>query len=226
MESDLYLEQIECGPMQNFVYVVGSKRTREVAIVDPAWAINELLQHLESLDLTPTAALVTHYHPDHIGGSMMGQQIEGLADLFEKRAVPAYVHPEEADGVRRLTGLSESDLKQVNSGDTLEIGDVQIRFLHTPGHTPGSQCFLVENKLVSGDTLFVRGCGRVDLPGSDPDQMFQSMRRLAELPDDTILFPGHNYAEIPQSTIGDEKAANPYLKIPTLETWRQIMGYS
>jgi glyoxylase-like metal-dependent hydrolase (beta-lactamase superfamily II) len=211
--------------MQNFVYVVGSKRTREIAIVDPAWAIDELLKHIESKDLTPVAALVTHYHPDHIGGSMMGHQIEGLAELLERRSIPAHVHAEETEGVRRLTGLSETDLVRVDSGDTLEIGDVQIRFLHTPGHTPGSQCFLVENKLVSGDTLFVRGCGRVDLPGSDPDQMFQSMRRLSELPDDTVLFPGHNYAEVPQSTIGDEKAGNPYLRVPTLEMWRQIMGY-
>ena len=225
MESDAHLEQIEYGPMQNFVYLVGSERTREVVIVDPAWAIDELLRHIEAKNLTPVAALVTHYHPDHIGGTMMGHRIEGLAELLERRGMPVYVHRKEADGVRKLTGLSESDLVRVDSGDTLAVGDVQIRFLHTPGHTPGSQCFLVDNKLVSGDTLFVRGCGRVDLPGSDPDQMFESMLRLAQLPDDTVLYPGHNYAEEPYSTLEKEKAENPYLRVPTLEMWRQIMGY-
>ena len=101
-----------------------------------------------------------------------------------------------------------------------------MKIIHTPGHTPGSQCFLAEKALVSGDTLFVRGCGRVDLPGADPDQMFESLRRLATLPDETVLYPGHNYAEVPTSTIAGEKQMNPYLRIESLETWRQMMGYA
>jgi hydroxyacylglutathione hydrolase len=223
-DEELFLEQIECGPMQNFVYVVGSLRTREVAIVDPAWAIDDLLAHVRAKELEPVAALVTHYHPDHVGGRMMGHSVEGLAELLDRKGMKVWVHRAEADGLRSVTGVSESDLVRVDSGDELRLGDVAVEFLHTPGHTPGSQCFLVRDSLVSGDTLFVRGCGRVDLPGSDPDQMFDSMRKLAELPDEVVLLPGHNYAEIPRSTLADERRTNPYLRIPTREAWRELMG--
>jgi glyoxylase-like metal-dependent hydrolase (beta-lactamase superfamily II) len=224
MESDLYLEQVECGPMQNFVYLIGCRSTRQVLLVDPAWNVDELLNLVEARDLTPAGVAVTHYHPDHVGGEIMGHQIEGVSDLIERRGLPVYVNRTEAEGLRKVTGLSKSDLRLMDSDERLEIGQVQIRFLHTPGHTPGSQCFLAENALVSGDTLFVRGCGRVDLPGADADQMFESLRRLAALPEETVLYPGHNYAEIPTSTIADEKRTNPYLAIPTLEQWRVLMG--
>ena len=225
MSDDLYLEQIQCGPMQNFVYVVGSRATREVALVDPAWQIDGLLAHLAEQDLEPVAALVTHYHPDHCGGEIFGQQIEGLPTLLERRALPVYVNRTEGDGLLRVTGLSESDLRRVDGDDTLRLGQVEIRFLHTPGHTPGSQCFLVRNALVSGDTLFIRSCGRVDLPGANPDDMFRSLRHLAELSDEVVLYPGHHYAEVPTSTIGQERETNPYLRMPDLESWRQLMGY-
>ena len=225
MDFDVYLEQIEIGPMQNFTYLVGSKRTREVALVDPAWNIDELYDHVvEKRGLKPVAALLTHYHPDHCGGQMMGHSIEGVARLLERQGMKVYAHEDEAGGVRKVTGLSESDIARVASGDKLTIGDVELEFLHTPGHTPGSQCFLVKNALVSGDTLFIQGCGRVDLPGSDPDDMWRSLRKLADLPDDTVLFPGHNYGGGPQATLGDTKKGNPYLRIPTLEMWRELMG--
>jgi glyoxylase-like metal-dependent hydrolase (beta-lactamase superfamily II) len=224
VEDELYLEQIECGPMQNFVYLVGSRATREVAIVDPAWEIEGLLERVAELDLVPVAALVTHYHPDHVGGKMFGQSIPGLADLLERRGMKVYAQRAEADGVRKVTGISESDLVRVDPDDTLRLGNVEVRFLHTPGHTPGSQCFLVRDALVSGDTLFIRGCGRVDLPGSDPDQMYDSLRRLASLPDQTVVLPGHNYAEISRSTLASEKRQNPYLRISSKEMWRQMMG--
>jgi glyoxylase-like metal-dependent hydrolase (beta-lactamase superfamily II) len=224
VEDELYLEQIECGPMQNFVYLVGSRATREVAIVDPAWEIEGLLERVAELDLVPVAALVTHYHPDHVGGKMFGQSIPGLADLLERRGMKVYAQRSEADGVRKVTGISESDLVRVDPDDTLRLGNVEVRFLHTPGHTPGSQCFLVRDALVSGDTLFIRGCGRVDLPGSDPDQMYDSLRRLASLPDQTVVLPGHNYAEVTQSTLASEKRQNPYLRISSKEMWRQMMG--
>lgn len=226
MQSDLHIEQIECGPMQNFVYVVGSQRTREVALVDPAWDIEGLLRRVDEQGLVPVAALVTHYHPDHVGGRIFGQDIQGLSQLLEKRGLRIYVNQHEADGLRRITGVSESDLVRVDSDESLRLGDVEIRFLHTPGHTPGSQCFLVQNSLVSGDTLFIRGCGRVDLPGANPDQMYESLRRLAALPDDVRLLPGHNYAEEAQSTLGNEKRTNPYLRISSLEMWRELMGSS
>jgi glyoxylase-like metal-dependent hydrolase (beta-lactamase superfamily II) len=223
-EQELIIEQIEIGPMQNFTYVVGSRSTREVAIVDPAWDIDGLLRHIEEKGYTLTAALVTHYHPDHIGGSFGGHDIEGIAELVAKQGVKIYAHKHEADGVRKVSGLSDSDLVRVDSGDKLAIGPVEVEFLHTPGHTPGSQCFRIKNTLVSGDTLFINGCGRVDLPGSNAEDMYRSLEKLKGLPDDTLLLPGHNYAHVPNATLADTKAHNTYLNIKDLDTWKMIMG--
>ena len=190
INDDLYLEQILVGPMENFIYLIGSKRTREVALIDPAWDVEGLLNHIHARDLKLSCVLVTHYHPDHVGGGMGGHSIEGLAELLEKESVKTFVNKHEAEGLKKVTGLSDIDMNEVDSGDHLKIGDNDIEFLHTPGHTPGSQCFKVNNNLISGDTLFVQGCGRVDLPGSNSEDMFHSLRKLSDLPDDTIIYPG------------------------------------
>ena len=221
--EDLYLEQILVGPMENFVYLIGSKSTREVAIIDPAWDINGLLGHIQERDLKLSAVLVTHYHPDHVGGGMGGHSIEGLAELLEKESVKTYVNKLEADGLKKITGLSDIDMNEVDSGDHLKIGNNDIEFLHTPGHTPGSQCFKVNNNLISGDTLFVQGCGRVDLPGSNSEDMFHSLRKLSKLPDETIIYPGHNYGPIESETLEKVKEINSYLRIEELDLWKQIM---
>ena len=223
-DSELIVEQIQIGPMANFTYLVGSRSTREVAVVDPAWDIDGLLNHIDERDYTLTAVLATHYHPDHIGGGMGNRAIAGVTELLAKKPVKIYAHREEAAGVRRVTGISESDLAKVDSGDRLRVGSIEIEFLHTPGHTPGSQCFRVKNTLVSGDTLFIDGCGRVDLPGSDSEQMYHSLQKLKALPDDTLLLPGHNYSAVPNATMGDTKKTNAYLAVKDLATWRQVMG--
>ncbi len=223
-ESELIIEQIEIGSMANFTYIVGSRSTREVVIVDPAWDIEGLIKHLEERDYTLTAALATHYHPDHVGGGMGGHNIAGVAELLEHKPVKVYAHKHEADGMKKVTALSDSDLVKVDSGDILDVGNVQIEFLHTPGHTPGSQCFRVRNTLVSGDTLFIDGCGRVDLPGSNSEDMYHSLQKLKSLPDDTLLLPGHNYGQVPNATMAETKARNSYLSVQNLETWTQVMG--
>ncbi len=220
---ELIVEQIEIGPMRNFVYLVGSRSTREVAIVDPAWDIERLIRLVDERGYKLTAALVTHYHPDHVGGSFGGQRIAGLAELLALRPVKIYAQRGECDGIRKVTGVSASDLVAVDSGTRMNIGPVEVEFLHTPGHTPGSQCFRIKDTLVSGDTLFISGCGRVDLPGSDPEQMFHSLRKLAQLPDHTVLLPGHNYDPVPRATLGETRHRNHYLQIGDLETWRRMM---
>jgi len=212
------------GQMANFVYLIGDPATRECVVVDPAWDVRGVVLAAEESGYKLVGALATHYHPDHVGGSMFGLRVEGLARLLELRGVKVWVHKQEADGLKRVTGLSDGDLVQADGGDTLRVGTVEIRLLHTPGHTPGSQCFLVGNRLVAGDTLFVQGCGRVDLPGGDPEEMYRSLQRLAALPDDTLLYPGHDYADRPQSTIGDEKRGNVYLRAQSLDDWQRLMG--
>jgi hydroxyacylglutathione hydrolase len=222
--DELIIEQIQIGPMENFTYIVGSQATREVVIVDPAWDIPALLSHIGEQDYSLVGALVTHYHPDHIGGAFGEHEIQGLAELIAASPVKCHAHKLEVDGVKKITGLSDSDLNGVESGDTLRVGDIEIEFLHTPGHTPGSQCFRIKNTLVSGDTLFINGCGRVDLPGSNPDDMFQSLQHLCSLPDETILLPGHNYSDSPTATLAETKATNTYLQVKDLASWRGMMG--
>ncbi|MEM7052075.1 MAG: MBL fold metallo-hydrolase [Acidobacteriota bacterium] len=213
------------GQMRNFMYLIGDPGKREAVVVDPAWDVAGLIRLAEADGYSITGALVTHYHPDHVGGDLFGLSIEGLATLLESHAVPIYVNKHEADGLRRVTDVSASDLRQVDDGDTLALGDFELRFLHTPGHTPGSQCFLIGDRLVAGDTLFVQGCGRVDLPGGDPDAMYHTLTgKLAKLPPSTVLFPGHHYGPTPTSTIADELEQNHYLRIASLDDWRRLMG--
>jgi glyoxylase-like metal-dependent hydrolase (beta-lactamase superfamily II) len=212
------------GQMANFMYLLGDSQTREAFVVDPAWDVRSLLDVAEADGYTVRGALVTHYHPDHVGGDLWGTHVEGLGRLLEQVPVPIYVNKHEGDGLKKVTGLEESDLKRVDDAEKVRIGEIEIQFLHTPGHTPGSQCFLVDNRLVAGDTLFVQGCGRVDLPGGDSDAMYHTLTgKLAKLPADTVLYPGHHYGPTPTSTIGDELQQNHYLRVRSLEDWRRLM---
>ena len=222
--SNLIVEQIEIGPMQNFTYVIGCRRTHEVVIVDPAWDVTNLVEHINNKGYNLTAALATHYHPDHVGGSFGNNEVEGVAKLMEINPVKVHAHKLEVPGLKKVTALSDSDIVSVESGDTLKVGDIEIEFLHTPGHTPGSQCFRVKNTLISGDTLFINGCGRVDLPGSNSEDMYHSMCKLCSLPDHTLLLPGHNYGHVPNATMGETKQMNTYLRIDDIDTWKTIMG--
>ncbi|HWO40551.1 MAG TPA: MBL fold metallo-hydrolase [Candidatus Eisenbacteria bacterium] len=223
MKAPLYFKQIEVGPMQNFVYLIGSTETRAAAVVDPAWEIDRIVGIADQDEIAITHALITHTHPDHVGGRFAGIDIEGVGELLSRCKAKAVVHKAEAG---LLSGLAPSDVIKVESGDRLELGGVEVRLLHTPGHTPGSQCFLVGDRLVSGDTLFIGSCGRVDLPGSDPEQMYYSLtQKLLALPDETVLFPGHNYADRPTSTLGEQKRTNPYLQFRSLRQFLTALGY-
>ena len=237
-DNRLYFRQLLAGrdfaatdpiaqQMVNFAYLVGDRETGEALVVDPAYAVRELVEIAGGDGLRITGALVTHYHQDHVGGSMMGWEIEGVAELLALEGVdaPIHVNRAEAFGVKRVTGASDSDLVLHDSGDTVTVGAVEVTLLHTPGHTPGSQCFLVDGRLVAGDTLFLDGCGRTDLPGGDADELYYSLtQRLATVPDDTVLYPGHLYSPEPSATMGETRERNYVFRLPTIEKWRMMMG--
>jgi hydroxyacylglutathione hydrolase len=223
MDNQLYFKQLEIGPMANFVYLIGSTESRKAAVVDAAWDIDAIVRIAAADDMEITHALVTHTHPDHVGGRFADLQIAGVEELLHKCKAKVVVHKAEA---QYLETLSVSDMIKAESGDRIDVGGVAMQLIHTPGHTPGSQCFLVENRLVSGDTLFIGSCGRVDFPGSSPEQMYYSLtEKLMALPDETILFPGHNYSDHSTSTIGEEKQTNPYFQFRSLKQFLGSMGY-
>jgi len=221
--DELYFRQILTGPMANFVYLIGSTVTREAVVVDPAWDIKGLLEVAEEDDMKIVGALVSHTHPDHVGGSLMGQDIEGMAELLEKCPARVYVHKSEAMNLP----VPESEVVKTDEHYSLSLGDLEIGFIHTPGHTPGSQCFQFQGRVVSGDTLFIGSCGRTDLPGSNPEEMYFSLtQKLMKLDEATLVYPGHNYAEhATHSSIGQEKQTNPFFRFPSKSAFLQAMGY-
>lgn len=209
--------------MANFVYLVGNKEKREAFIVDPAWRMDTIFQIAKKENLKVVGAVVTHSHFDHCNG---------IKDLLAQTNVPIYIQKEEANFAKSFGNefefvgfLPEENLNMVGHGDKIKVGNIEIKFLHTPGHTPGSQCLLIEDNLISGDTLFVRGCGRCDLPGSDPKKMYESLTQiLMKLPDSTTIFPGHNYADKTTSCLAEEKNKNPFLACNSFESFMKMIG--
>jgi glyoxylase-like metal-dependent hydrolase (beta-lactamase superfamily II) len=213
------------GQLANFCYLMGDEESKKAMVVDPAWDVSGLLTIAQEDGMEIEGVLATHCHPDHIGGDLFGLPVEGIGKLLELKGMKVHVHKDELELIKKLTGVSDSDLVTHEGGDKIQVGEVEIECLHTPGHSPGSQCFLVQGRLVSGDTLFVNGCGRVDLPGSDPAEMYRSLtERLSILPGEVKLFPGHDYGDRPTSTLEEERRTNYYLRVPTVEDWLRLMG--
>lgn len=211
--------------MVNFAYLIGDRDTGECLVVDPAYAVGDLESIAAADGMRIVGVLASHYHPDHVGGRMMGHTIEGISALLENHQVPVHVNSHEVPWVARTTGVDEPDLVAHEGGDVITVGSVEITCVHTPGHTPGSQCFLVRGCLVSGDTLFLEGCGRTDLPGSDPEQMYDSLHVLASLPDGTIVFPGHQYSAPPAASLGEVKQYNYVFKPASKQQWLTMFGH-
>lgn len=210
--------------MVNFVYAVGDRESGECVLVDPAYDPAGLVDVVEADGMKVVGVLATHYHPDHVGGSMMGYRIEGIESLLSRCSVPVHVQKAEVEWVTKVTGVGASHLVAHEPGDVVRVGAVEITLVHTPGHTPGSQCFLVNDRLVSGDTLFLDGCGRTDLPGSNPSDMYDSLQTLARLPDDTIIFPGHQYSQDASAAMGRVRHTNAIFKPKTKEAWLGWFG--
>jgi len=211
--------------MVNFTYLIGDRTTGEAVAVDPAYDIKGLLDVAAEDGMRVVGALASHYHPDHVGGDMGGYRISGVHELLTLNPVPIHVQDDEAPWVLRVTGASESDLVRHDSGDKVTVGDIDIELIHTPGHTPGSQCFLVDGRLVSGDTLFLEGCGRTDLPVGDAAALYESLTtKLAKVPDDTVLFPGHLYSSDPSAPMGEVRRLNYVYAPRSLDQWMAMFG--
>ncbi len=239
MTDRLYFRQLLSGrdfarqdqlahQMVNFCYLIGDRETGEAIAVDPAYGVQDILDVLAADDMRLTGVLATHYHPDHVGGSMMGYGIEGARELLELDAeVKVHCQHDEAWGIQRVTGLGAGDIVEHSPGDVISVGAIPIELVHTPGHTPGSQCFVVDGRLVAGDTLFLDGCGRTDLPGGDPEALYHSVHDvLARMPDDTVLFPGHRYSPEESATLGELRGRNYVFRFATLQQWMVMFGDS
>lgn len=232
----LYFRQLLCGrdvattdrvarEMRNFVYLVGDRETGDAVVIDPAYDIKGILDVAAADGMRVTGALATHYHPDHVGGEMMGYTISGVRELLTLNPVPIHVQADEAPWIQRTTDTSATDLVEHRSGDVVMVGSIPIELIHTPGHTPGSQCFFVDNRLVAGDTLFLEGCGRTDLPGGDPAALYESLHtKLDKVPDTAVLFPGHLYSPEPSATMADTRKWNYVFKPRNVDEWLRMFG--
>jgi glyoxylase-like metal-dependent hydrolase (beta-lactamase superfamily II) len=221
---DFAADDVIARQMRNFAYLIGDRETGDCVVVDPAYAAGDLVDALEADGMHLSGVLVTHHHPDHVGGSMMGFELKGLAELLEQTSVPVHVNTHEAQWVSRVTGIAMSELTAHAHGDVVGIGDITIELLHTPGHTPGSQCFLLDGRLVAGDTLFLEGCGRTDFPGGDADEMYRSLQQLVKLPGDPTVFPGHWYSADPSAALSEVERSNYVFRAKNLDQWRMLMG--
>jgi glyoxylase-like metal-dependent hydrolase (beta-lactamase superfamily II) len=205
----LAIEQIKIG-FDNFSYVIYYPVTKQAAIVDPGLDSARTLQFIASKKLTLEYIVITHYHSDHSSDS------KRIKSLFPQAKIVA----SEADGEK----LALKPDIVISDGSKLKIGKILVDFLMTPGHTPGGICIIVNNEaLLTGDTLFIGDCGRTDLPGGNLIQMYESLHeKIMNLPDELIVYPGHDYGEKPFDSLGNQKRTNKTLKAKTLKEFSTI----
>ncbi len=202
--SPLVIKQIEIGPMNNYVYLIANSLSEEAVIVDPAWDVDLIRNIALENNWNIQGALITHGHPDHTNG---------IEDLLSTHDIPVYVSKHEASFYKPIG----ENIKEVDANTQIELGDLKVDFVHTPGHSPGSQCFMCEGNLIAGDTLFLDGCGRCDLPGGDVELMYDTIANvLLKMPNSTTIYPGHNYHHLHCDSLEKQKQTNPYLRAENL----------
>jgi len=202
--STLLVKTFDVGPMLNIIYLIWDAKSKEAALVDPAWDLSSVFTFIQKNNLTLKSILLTHSHHDHVNS---------IDSLLEKHDLPIFIHRKEAD----FWNKKYDNLIFTNSEDKILLGNSEISTIHTPGHTPGSSCYLFNGNLIAGDTLFVFGCGRCDLHGGNPEEMYNSLKKLKNnLPDKTVIMPGHNYSIKRKSIMREELEGNPFFSFNNL----------
>ena len=208
----MIFKQIAVGPMQNFSYIVGDAKTKEGAIFDCGWEADKLLEIAKEEKLKITKIILTHSHYDHV---------QRLDEIHDKTGAEIFAYEIEIEDIKR-SAKSSLEIKPLKENDIIHIGAIEGKIFHTPGHSKGAMCILLGKKLITGDTLFVNAMGRVDLPGSNPLEMFESLQKLKKLDDEIEIYPGHDYGDIPCDTLKNQKKTNPYLKPDTKEKFMSL----
>ncbi len=204
-KSTLSFKTFDVGPMLNIIYLIWDKKTKEAALVDPAWDLKDVFEFIKNNNLILKSILLTHSHHDHVNSIDL---------LLEKYDLPIYINKREAE----FWNKEYDNLIITHSEEQISLGKSHISSIHTPGHTPGSCCYSFDNNLIAGDTLFVFGCGRCDLHGGNPEEMFSSLKKLKmNLSKNTIIMPGHNYSIKRQSTLDEEIVGNPFFSFNNLK---------
>lgn len=222
---DFATDDMIARQMRNFCYLVGDDESGEAVIVDPAYNVADLIEIADNDGMKIVGAMATHYHADHIGGKMMGYELAGIAELLNTSSVPVHVQAAEAEFVTKVTGVAGDDLVIHDGSSKIQVGNIPIDLIHCPGHTPGSQTFLVDGHFLGGDTLFIDGCGRTDLPGGDSGELYTTLtQRLAHIPDDAVLFPGHLYSAEPSQSMGDTRKYNMVFAPKSQQQWLTMFG--
>ena len=198
-DSPYKIESMELGPMENFIYLIQDLKTNKAAVVDPAWDAPAILARAEQLGITITDILLTHSHHDHING---------IEQILAKHDAQLHLSKPEAEFWGQHLDLPTLH----HGGDVIRLGGTHIQTLLTPGHTPGSVCYHLGDDLITGDTMFVYGCGRCDLSGGDPEIMYDTLRKMGrELPKETKILPGHNYSVVPSTSLAEQIEGNPFM---------------
>ncbi len=206
MKENIFFEQIPVGTYKNFSYIVGDKDSGLAVVFDPAWDVEGLYSIATKNKLTLRYIVNTHAHFDHI---------EGDGAMRSKTGAEIVMH--ESSKAKKDIGVKD--------GDSLGIGKVELRFVHTPGHSPESMCVIVDDfAIVTGDTLFIGECGRVDLPGGDAGKLYDSFEKLRKLNQDLVVYPGHDYGKTRSSTLGEQIRINYTMAKRTREEFIKFMS--